>query len=146
MTVNETPDNAQTSIEAALQSIANGGEADALEIVYDDMHALYGGETLTLRAKGSLEAVWQSPPTDVRHTHTANLSADQVRAIAVLLISLHAWRQDVPEQTVPPDTTFSHVRIRVGSETSDVWELHDRMERLNQVQTALRAYVPGLAR
>lgn len=142
-TTNET---AQTSIEAALQSIANGGEATAFEVVYDDMHALYGGETLTLQSSGTLDAVWQSPPTDTRHTHTANLSAEDVRAIATLLISLHAWRQDVPEQTVPPDTTFSHVRIRVGSETSDVWELHDRMERLNQVQTALRAHVPGLAR
>lgn len=143
MTTNETE---ATSIEAALQSIADGGPTDAFEVVYDDMHALYGGETLTLQGSGTLEAVWQSPPTDARHTHTANLSPDQVRAIVALLISLHAWRQDVPEQTVPPDATFSHVRIRVGSETSDVWELHDRMERLNQVEAALRAYVPGLAR
>lgn len=134
-------------MEAALRAIADGtAEGTNFEFVYDDMHALYGGETLTLQGDGTLHARWQTPPTDALHEETVQLTRTQVQAIATLLVELHAWRQDVPEQTVPPDTTFSHVRIRVGSETSDVWELHEHMERLNQVQRALRAHVPGLAR
>ena len=141
-----TNEIATTPIEAVLRAIAGGGSAEQVEVVYDDMHALWGGETLTLQGDGTLRAVWRIPRTAPQQESTTSLSREQVRAIATLLVELHAWRQDVPEQTVPPDTSFSRLRIRVGTETSDVWELHERMERLNQIQTALRAYVPALER
>lgn len=139
-------DVATTPIEAALRAIAGGHASEDFEVVYDDMHALYGGETLTLRGDGTLHALRQIPPTAPRTESTTTLSAEQVQAIAALLVELHAWRQDEPERTVPPDTSFSHLRIRIGTETSDVWELHDQMERLNQVRGALHDHMPGLAR
>ena len=68
-----------------------------------------------------------------------------VQEVAALLLELHAWRQDVPEGTFLPDTSFAHVRIFVGTESTDVWELHGQPDRLVRIKRMLEALVPGLA-
>lgn len=137
---------AAAHIESALRAVADGNAASAdFTIVYNDMHGLYGGETITVNGDGTLQGVWQLRPGDVRSEYAGTVSPTSLRELAALLLDLHAWRQDVPEGVFVPDTVFAYCRIYVGTETTDIWELRGQLDRLGQIRRAMEALVPALA-
>jgi hypothetical protein len=136
---------AAADIEAALRALANGSAANAdFTFVYDDMHGLYGGETITVNGDGTLQAVWELRPEDARSEYAGTVSPASLRDLATLLVAQRAWRHETPERTYLPDTVFAHVRLRFGAASSDAWEVHGQL-RLGQIKRAMEALVPALA-
>lgn len=135
---------AEAHIEAGLRAVADGSIANTdFTLVYDDMHGLYGGETITLNGDGTLQAVWQRPG-NVRSEYAGTVSAASLRDLATLLVAQRAWRHEIPERTYLPDTVFARVRLRFGAASSHAWEVQGQ-PRLGEIRRAMEALVPALA-
>ena len=130
-------------IEAALNDMRDGRRPLAdLEVVYDDMHGLYGGETITVRGDGTIEVVRRDPPQEAT-TSTAPVTSDQLQGIVELLLDIAAWWQEVPERTMLPDESRARLAVRCTGAESSIWEFYNELEGLDRI-VRVRDYVEGL--
>jgi hypothetical protein len=146
-----SPDDAATtaegpaSIAELLEGIAGGGQpAGDLEVVYDDMHGLHGGETITLRGDGSVTARRRDPPDTPQTEHGTTATSEQVLELVTLLLDIEAWRQEVPERTLVPDESIARLFIRGAGLEASMWEFYNDLEglgRLVRVKRTMEALV-----
>ena len=102
--------------------LAVGAVPAALTITYDEMHALWGGITLTVHGDGHVERHSRAlgePATQVYHT-----AVERQRLLDLLrvLVQLNAWEQHMPERPPLPDESRAVLTISVGTRASRVWE------------------------
>ena len=130
-------------MEQCLRALVSGAGAHDFTLIYSDMHGLWGGTTITLAGAGSYERIEQpwgaATPTITR----GELSARQVRAVAMLLVEIAAWEQRAPimDRMPLPDESWATLEIRCGGSTTRIVERHAELgtnQRLVRVHDRLR--------
>ena len=131
------------SLAELLEAVAAGNRPPGdLEVVYDDIHGLHGGETITLHGDGALTAVRRDPPDSPQTDHAAQATPEQVLEIVELLVDIGAWEQEVPERVMVPDESTARLELRGAGLEGGMWEFYNDLEglgRLVRVKRALEA-------
>jgi hypothetical protein len=113
-------------------------------ITYDDMHGLWGGETITVDGAGNVEAREREQTASDPKITKRTISQKRLLDLIKLLIELKAWGQQTPERQPLPDESRARFTIKSGQHISQVWEWFDDMEknrRLIQIKTRMRELV-----
>lgn len=134
-------------IEAELRRIADGGDAEGLRVAYSDVHGLWGGVAITLTGAGEYE---QAPydRAGALAPIRRRVGAEQVAAMARLLVEIEAWEQRVPERMPVPDESRASLVVEVGGGRAAIWEWYNDLERngrIARVRDALLALGEGAA-
>jgi hypothetical protein len=112
------------SLEMRLQSIVDGkSDAADMTVVYDDVHGLWGGVKMTVHGNGKVEQEVHAPVEAMPEAH--DITPEEVRVLAKLLLDLEAWEQRTPERTPNADEARTTLTIRVGAMESVIWEWHN---------------------
>jgi hypothetical protein len=124
---------AQTSdspVEEGLRLfLENRLDPATLRITYSDIHALFGGQELSVRGTGSVEAKVVRQKAEPTH----RLSSAQVRDLVKLLLQIEAWRQLTPDRQPRLDESRARLTIEVGSNSSEIWEWYNDLAVNNRV-------------
>jgi len=116
-------------MEQQLEDFAEGRAAQNLTIVYNDMHGLWGGVTITLSTSGAYELLerkrGQVVPDMVRRT----VSPTQIQEVVHLLLETRLWEQHPLERAPIPDEVVATLTLRTGDDVSSIWELYNNLER-----------------
>ncbi|MBI5499914.1 MAG: hypothetical protein HY907_06700 [Deltaproteobacteria bacterium] len=142
-----TPSAATPAVPATLEEllveVAGGTRPPGdLEVTYDDMHGLHGGETITLHGDGTVTARRRDPPDTPQTEHSGHASPEQVLEVVELLVDIRAWSQEVPERTLVPDESLAHLRLSGVGLEGGFWEFYNDLgglDRLVRVKQALEA-------
>lgn len=131
------------SMEELLEAIAAAERPPGdLEVVYDDMHGLHGGETITLHGDGTIQAVRREPPDSPQLEYEAQVEPADLLEIVELLLDIEAWEQEVPERILVPDESMARLHVRGAGLEAGMWEFYNDLEglgRLVRVKRALEA-------
>lgn len=124
---------AQTSgspVEEGLRLFLENRVAPAtLRITYSDLHPLFGGQELSVRGTGSVEAKFVRQRAEPPHP----LPSVQVRDLVKLLLQIEAWRQLSPDRQPRLDESRARLTIEVGSNSSEIWEWYNDLGDNNRV-------------
>ena len=128
------------SLDEALEQIAAGERPPGdLEVIYDDMHGLHGGETITLHGDGTVTAVRREPPDSPQTEHTAQVSPERVLEIVELVVDIEGWEQEVPERVMVPDESTARLGLRGAGFEGGMWEFYNDLEGLDRLVRVKRA-------
>ncbi len=133
----------QSGVESALRAIAAGNGAE-LSVVYDDMHGLWGGQTITIAGNGAYERKERARGDSAPVVTSGTVDQKQIQALASLLVQLAAWEQRVPERAPVPDESRATLRIRVGTAEATIWEWYNDLpknDRIAQIRDLMRGFV-----
>lgn len=125
-------------VEEGLRRYLEGKlDPNALRITYSDIHALHGGQELSVRGTGSVEArfVRQKPEAPKEQPRA------QVGELVKLLLQIEAWRQLTPDRQPRPDESRARLIIEVGAGSSEIWEWYNDLaanKRLIRVRDHIR--------
>ncbi len=120
-------------MQRRLTAIATGDAAPTdLDVVYDDVHGLWGGVRIRLDGAGAVERVeldraGAETRTDVR------VDADRVAEVARLLVEIEAWEQREPERPPVPDESRARLAIQLGQDRVEIWEWHNDLGRNGRI-------------
>jgi hypothetical protein len=118
------------SVEGTLKRIQTGNDIPAeLQIIYDDMHGLWGGTTIVITGKGSGERRERNRGNAEPEIFNKSLTREQILELIKLLIEHEAWQQRTPSREPVPDESRASLTIRVNGQTSNVWEWFNDMEK-----------------
>ena len=135
----------QGSVESALRAVATGNAAPAdLLVVYDDMHGLWGGQTISVSGGGAYERKERGRGASTPTVITGTVDPQQIQALASLLVDLKAWEQRVPERAPVPDESRATLKIRVGTTEVTIWEWYNDLpknDRIVQIRDRMRSFV-----
>lgn len=134
--------NSVESVEGALRAIAAGNGTD-LSVVYDDMHGLWGGQTIAISGNGAYERKERARGDSAPTVTSATVGQQQIRQLAGLLVDLAAWEQRVPERAPVPDESRATLRIRVGATEVTIWEWFNDLPknaRIAQIRDLMRSF------
>jgi len=142
-----------TPVAAAVTATAAGGEIPVdLVVTYDDMHAMWGGTTITLAGNGDYRLDERNPSTGQYRSLRGRVPEAEVRALTVLLVETEAWRQVTPPRTAVPDESRAYLRVRAAGGEVTIWEWYNevpsngRMGRVRDRMSALgRGFPDALA-
>jgi hypothetical protein len=90
-------------MEQQLQRFVDGAEADELMIIYNDMHGLWGGFTITLSASGAYERLERARGASLPLVRRGTVAPARVHDLVRLLSEIKAWEQHTPERMPVPD-------------------------------------------
>lgn len=136
----ELPPGMQT-METRLETIV-AGKADAadLTIVYDDSDAP-DGMKLTVSGNGKIEREGSLPEAPENRSQLHDLTPEQVRVLAKLLVDIRAWEQQVSEHTPVPDEARATLTIHLGAMESQIWEWQNDPSANNRIDKVRQAIV-----
>ncbi|HRH93591.1 MAG TPA: hypothetical protein PKV72_03605 [Candidatus Peribacteria bacterium] len=128
----ELPPGMQT-METRLQTIV-AGKADAadLTVVYDDGDAP-DGVKLTMSGNGKVEREGHLPKAPETRNQLHDLTPEQVRVLAKLLVDIQAWEQQTSDHVPAPDETRATLTIHLGAMESQIWEWHTDVAAQNRI-------------
>jgi hypothetical protein len=112
-----------------------------LSIAYDDMHGLWGGTTIVIKAMGNREILERSRGDVKPQIVTTRVDESWLYDLIELLIDIEAWKQLTPERQPVPDESKAMLRISVNGHTSEIWEWFNEMpknQRLIRIKMKLR--------
>jgi hypothetical protein len=135
----------QNSVESTLRAIAAGNGTD-LSVVYDDMHGLWGGQTIAVSGSGAYERKERARGDSAPTVTSGTVGQQQIRQLAGLLVDLAAWEQRVPERAPVPDESRATLRIRVGTTEVTIWEWFNDLPknaRIAQIRDLMRSFGGG---
>jgi len=113
-------------------------------ITYDDMHGLWGGETITVDGAGNVEARERDKAARDPKTTKRTISQKRLLDLIKLLVQLKAWEQQTPERQPRPDESRARFTIKSGDRNTQIWEWFNDMEknrRLIQIKTRMEELV-----
>lgn len=116
----------------------------AFSITYDDMHGLWGGETITVDGAGNVEARERDQVAPDPKITKRTISQKRLLDLIKLLVELKAWEQQIPERQPRPDESRARFTIKSGERISQTWEWFNDMEktrRLIQIKTRMQELV-----
>ena len=102
-------------------------------ITYDDMHGLWGGETITVDGAGNVEALERDQAAPDRKITKRTISQKRLLDLIKLLIELKAWEQQTPERKPRPDESRARFTIKSGERISQTWEWFNDMEKTGRL-------------
>jgi hypothetical protein len=118
------------SVEGTLKRIQTGNDIPAeLQIIYDDMHGLWGGTTIVITGKGSGERRERDRGSAKPDISNKSLTREQVLELVKLLVEHEAWEQRTPDRDPVPDESRASLKIQVNGQTSTLWEWFNDMEK-----------------
>lgn len=118
------------SVEATLKRIQAGTEVPSdLQIIYDDMHGLWGGTNIVISGKGSGERRERARGNSEPEIFATSVTSEQLLELVKLLIEHKAWEQRTRDRDPVPDESRASLRIHVNGQTSDVWEWFNDMQK-----------------
>jgi hypothetical protein len=118
------------SVEGTLKRIQTGNDIPAeLQIIYDDMHGLWGGTTIVITGKGSGERRERDRGSAEPEIFNKSITRGQILELVKLLIEHEAWQQRTPSREPVPDESRATLTIRVNGQSSNVWEWFNDMEK-----------------
>ncbi|MBN2496308.1 MAG: hypothetical protein JXR96_17070 [Deltaproteobacteria bacterium] len=130
------PESMRRKLEAFLAGDLPRGQ---LILTYDDLHGLHGGLRLVIRGTGKVEQesvrYTVYPPRD-------RIDASGVDDLVRLLLETEAWQQLEPDRMAVPDESRASLYIQAGSESSQIWEWYNNLEkngRLIRIRDAMTA-------
>jgi hypothetical protein len=130
------------TLETRLNAIVDGTSDPAdLTIIYDDVGGLEGGVRTTVHGNGRVEQEVVAPEKSQPTAH--DLSIEEIRSLAKLLVDIQAWEQETPEQDVPVDEGRTTLTIKLGAMESRIWERHNDVptnDRIGKVLRMVREY------
>ena len=111
-----------------------------LTIIYDDMHGLWGGTTITVRGDGTTEK--QTRETGAPEATISRKHIDQLELIDLirLLVELKAWEQFTAEEQPVAGESRARLTLTLNDSSSRVWERVNDMpanDRLIQFKSFL---------
>jgi hypothetical protein len=131
-------------VENALRAVAAGNAAPAdLSITYDDMHGLWGGQTIVASGSGAYERRERGRGASTPTVITGTLDRQQIQELASLLVDLKAWEQRVPERAPVPDESRATLKIRVGTTEVAIWEWYNDLpknDRITRISDRMRSF------
>jgi hypothetical protein len=134
----------QGGVESTLRAIAGGNAAPAdLSVIYDDMHGLWGGQTISLLGTGAYERQERARGGSAPVVITGMVDRQQLQALASLLVDLKAWEQRVPERAPVPDESRATLKIRVGATEVAIWEWYNDLpknDRMVQISSRMHSF------
>jgi hypothetical protein len=125
-------------VEQHLKDIAEGRATPNLSIVYNDMHGLWGGVTITLSTSGSYERLERARGAIVPELMQRIVTIDQVQSVVRVLLETRAWEQQALQRTPIPDEVLATLTMKSGDAESSIWELYNNLERNNRLIRARR--------
>lgn len=145
---NPRPSPAAAPVAAALTAVAAGGPIPAdLIVTYDDMHAMWGGTTITLSGNGEYRKDEMNPSTgQPPRSFRGRVPEADVRALAALLVEAEAWRQVTPPRMAVPDESRAYLQVRAAGGEVTIWEWYNEMPRngrLSRVRDRMAALNRG---
>ena len=107
------------TIEENLQAFIDNKLPDnELEIIYTDLHGLWGGLEIIIQGSGKVK----QKAVKVEALKAHDLTKLEIDQLVKLLIELKAWQQIVPEREPVPDESRVYLRIKAGNAQSEIWE------------------------
>lgn len=132
---------ANRSVEDGLKSIIAAGKVPSnFEVRYDDMHALWGGTTITVRGNGIGERRERLRGQTGARVIETRISQGQLVAFIRLLVALRAWEQRTPDRQAVPDESRATLVINIDGRTSRMWEWFNEMSqnaRLSRIRDSM---------
>ena len=130
------------TIREALLGVAAGKLDPApLSVTYDDMHALWGGLTLTIHGTGKVE---QRAAREKVGTPRVVSRKDLLKLVRLLLRE-EAWAQRQPERALGPDESRARLTLRYGNNTTtQIWEWYNDLAK-NQRVVRIRDLMEAIA-
>jgi hypothetical protein len=114
--------------------------AEDLQIIYSDLHGLWGGLRLTVHGTGRVEQ--EAVRSEAEPPSPRDLTADEVRQIVEVLLAMSAWEQRTPDRAPQPDEARAELYIRAGTAQSLIWEWFNDLDetgRIVQVRQKMKA-------
>jgi hypothetical protein len=111
-----------------------------LAIIYDDMHGLWGGATITVCGDGSVEHHTKALGAVAAQVSHTTIDQHMLLNLVRLLVQLDAWEQRIPDRPPVPDESRASLSISVNGSTSTMWERFNDLatnNRLVQIKTWL---------
>ena len=130
------------SIEAGLGQVQSTRQVpEDFKVVYDDMHALHGGLTITILGDGTASMTEKlrgpQPPTVTEHKATS----EELLSLVDLLVELKAWEQRTPDRLAVPDESKGTLAVSLGDQQGGFWEWYNDMgqnDRLVRIQRQMK--------
>src|SRR5215207_9596073 len=97
-----------------LKDIAERQVTQSLSIVYNDMHGLWGGVTVTLSTSGAYERLERARGAIVPDLIQRTITTDQVEEVIHLLLETRAWEQQALQRTPIPDEVLATLTLKSG--------------------------------
>lgn len=120
----------QSEVETALRAIAHEGRSPSdVSVIYDDMHGLWGGVTITVSGAGTYEQRQRDRGAGSPQVVTGSIGTLEIRELADLLLELRAWEQATPERTPVPDESRATLTLRIGDTRVTVWEWYNDLTK-----------------
>lgn len=102
-------------------------------VVYDDMHGLWGGVTITVRGDGSVVRGERPMGAAAPQVTQRRVGETALRALLRLLVELQAWEQRTPERMPVADESRATLTIWAGGGSSQIWERVNDMPANNHL-------------
>ncbi|BCM94476.1 hypothetical protein IAD21_06383 [Abditibacteriota bacterium] len=117
-------------MERELKNIlATGAIPTDLEITYDDRQGLWGGLRIIIDGTGGgTREKWDRGATRP-DLSTSELTSTQIKECIALLVELEAWAQKTPDRPPVPDEGRATLTLRVGGQSSHIWEWFNELTR-----------------
>jgi hypothetical protein len=116
-------------VEQHLKDIAEGRATPNLSIVYNDMHGLWGGVTITLSTSGAYERLERARGAIVPELVQRTVTIDQVQSVVRVLLETRAWEQQALQRRPIPDEVLATLTLKSGDAESSIWELYNNLEK-----------------
>ena len=100
-----------------------------LTIIYNDMHWLWGGVTITLSATGAYERLEYQRESIIPDLRRKTVTPARIQEVILLLRELRAWEQQTLERTPMADEVRATLTLRTDEVESSIWELYNKLER-----------------
>ncbi len=116
-------------MEQQLKDVAEGRATQSVSIIYNDMHGLWGGVTITLSTSGAYERLDRARGAIVPDLVQRTVTTNHVHEVLRLLLELRVWEQQQLQRAPMPDEVLATLTLRTGDVASSIWELYNNLER-----------------
>jgi hypothetical protein len=109
-------------MDQQLKAFAEGQPTQNLTILYNDMHGLWGGVTVTLSTNGAYERLERAQGAIVPELVRRTVTIGQVQEVIGLLLDTRAWEQQSLQRTpIPDEVTLCPMCVarKIPSSTGD---------------------------
>lgn len=127
-------------VETRLAAILSGeANTDALVVVYDDMHGLWGGRTITVYGgSGRVERSEREQAAKSPVTSEARLSPEALQTLVAKLLEIRVWEQRTAPREPRPDESRASLYVQVDGVATSIWEWYNDLDAHDRIGRMLR--------
>jgi hypothetical protein len=125
--------------------VARTDSAVPFTVIYDDIHTVHGGTSISVSRDGAIERVDVAPGRRNRRVTKGRATPEQLAALLDLLIEVEAWEQKIPAREMRHDESKARLAVSAGGQPGGFWEFYNDLEsngRLTRVKARLEELAP----